>query len=119
MKNTVTTLALFFAMSQLVSGQAGSNNAVINNNIFLQGQYVEVGIAQCGVFGRGQRNVQSQDHPDVRTSLPLLFPDHRDGENSHLHQPQVLLRCRTCGIYLVRLRDLDGTLLGTRKIVKE
>ncbi len=51
MKNTVTTLALLLAMSQLVSGQAGSNNAVINNNIFLQGQFVEVGIAACGVFG--------------------------------------------------------------------
>lgn len=51
MKNTVTTLALLVTMSQLASGQAGSNNAVINNNIFLQGQYVEVGIAACGVFG--------------------------------------------------------------------
>ncbi|MFH0758171.1 MAG: MBG domain-containing protein [Bacteroidota bacterium] len=51
MKNISASVALLLAVSQCLSGQAGSDNTIINNNVFLKGQYVEVGIAACGVFG--------------------------------------------------------------------
>ena len=30
---------------------AGGTDQIITNNVFMQGQYVEVGVSQCGCFG--------------------------------------------------------------------
>ena len=36
------------------NGKNGDNDTIISNNAFLQGLYVEVGMAQCGCFGTTQ-----------------------------------------------------------------
>jgi hypothetical protein len=78
MKSVVLSAALLVMMSQYLSGQAGSNNTIINNNVFLQGQYVEVGIAECGVFGTTQMQ-PSGYHGNVANYLGFVADPDKDG----------------------------------------
>ncbi|RRJ87724.1 beta strand repeat-containing protein, partial [Flavobacterium macacae] len=68
------------ATTMSIMAAGGATDALISNNVFLQGQYVEVGISPCGAFGSTVAQ-PSGYHGNVGGRLGFVADPLKDGWN--------------------------------------